>query len=79
MEKLFFHNKINSYCCLINGTLVTSDNKYSFDYSYSYIVQCSLGWLIGPPKNRGRTYSTHHEVLVLVLGVETEPNLLVVL
>ena len=29
--------------------------------------------------NRGRTYSTHHEVLVLVLGVETEPNLVVVL
>ena len=28
---------------------------------------------------RGRTYSTHHEVLVLVLGVETEPNLVVVL
>ena len=28
---------------------------------------------------RGHTYSTHHEVLVLVLGVETEPNLVVVL
>ena len=28
---------------------------------------------------RGRTYSTHQEVLVLVLGVETEPNLVVVL
>ena len=28
---------------------------------------------------RGRTYSTHCEVLVLVLGVEPEPNLGVVL
>ena len=29
--------------------------------------------------NRGRTYSTHHEVLVLVLGEEPEPILVVVL
>ena len=29
--------------------------------------------------NRGRTYSTHHEVLFLDLGVEPEPNLVVVL
>ena len=28
---------------------------------------------------RGRTYSTHCEVLVLVLGVEPEPTLVVVL
>ena len=29
--------------------------------------------------SRGHTYSTHHEVLFLDLGVEPEPNLLVVL
>ena len=29
--------------------------------------------------NRGRTYSTHQEVLVPVLGVEPEQNLVVVL
>ena len=45
----------------------------------STLVNVLKAFATNVPFNRGRTYSTHQKVLVLVLGVDPEPNLVVVL